>query len=273
MKRVFLIAYFLSSSAYAWGPQGHAIVCQIAEEHLSAQAKASVNQVLGKMSFSDACNWPDRIRKDKNYGFALTWHYVTIPNGETYQSAHKESKGDVIEASERMAKVLTMDKRSPKEKREALSFLGHLVGDLHQPLHVGRENDRGGNQCVLAGGKQAGNLHFVWDTKILESMGLQGYEMARRLALVSPQQVQQLQKGSFDTWAAESMVLREERVYPAGKGGSNDRSPMCAKAGTAAHTMPMDLPNGYLQGNQDVIRDRLQAAGVRLAGVLNRIFN
>ncbi len=271
MKRVFLIASFLTSSAYAWGPGGHAIVCDIATEHLSANAKAGVNQILGKESLADACNWPDQIRKDKKYQFALTWHYVTIPNGQNYQSSHKESKGDVIEASERMAQALSTA-RSQKERREALSFLGHFVGDLHQPLHVGRENDRGGNQCTVAGGKDAGNLHFVWDTKILESMGIKSYELSRRLALVSPQQVQQLQRGTFESWAAESQTIREERVYPVGQGGASDRSPMCAKSGTGAPKLPLSLPQGYLQDNQDIIRDRLQAAGVRLAGVLNRIF-
>ncbi len=272
MKRIFILTYFLASTAYAWGPAGHSIVCQIATEHLTPKAKEAVGRILAKQTLADACNWPDRIRKDKSYEFALTWHYVTIPTGETYQSAHKHEKGDVIEASERMAKILTMANRTAKEKREALAFLGHFVGDLHQPLHVGRDNDRGGNLCVLAGGKEAGNLHYVWDSKILESMGIQYYELARRLSLVSAPQVQQLQRGSMEAWAMESQAIREERVYPPGEGRSNERSPMCAKAGTQAQKGPFSLPNGYLDANQEVIRDRLQAAGIRLAGILNRLF-
>jgi hypothetical protein len=271
MKSIFLTVFFLTSNAFAWGPAGHSIVCQIASENLSPKAQSAVKQILGREALADACNWPDRIRKDKKYDFALTWHYVTIPNGETYESIQKEQKGDVVEASQRMAKMLASS-RNPRERREALAFLGHFVGDLHQPLHVGRENDRGGNFCKIDGGKEAGNLHFVWDTKILDAMRLAPYEIARRLSQVSAPQAQALQQGSFANWAMESQKLREERVYPNGNGSSKERSPMCAHLGTEAMKLPMSLPGGYLENNTDAVRDRLQAAGIRLAGILNSIF-
>ncbi|OQW51246.1 MAG: hypothetical protein A4S09_17620 [Proteobacteria bacterium SG_bin7] len=271
MKRIFLVTFFLTSSAYAWGPTGHSIVCQIAEENLTKKAKSEVQQILGREALADACNWPDRIRKDKKYEFALTWHYVTIPNGDSYQSSSKEPKGDVIEASERMVNKLSSS-RNARERREALSFLGHFIGDLHQPLHVGRENDRGGNFCTLAGGREAGNLHYIWDTKIINAMNIAPYEIARRLSLVSPQQAQSLQRGAIADWASESQKMREEVVYPAGQGSSNEKSPMCAKAGTSSFKLPMSLPNGYLEKNAEGVRERLQAAGIRLAGILNRLF-
>lgn len=271
MKSIFLFVSLLTSNVYAWGPTGHSIVCQIAEENLSPKAKKEVSQILGKESLADACNWPDRIRKDKKYDFALTWHYVTIPNGDTYQSSSKEPKGDVVEASERMAGKLTST-RNAKERREALAFLGHFVGDMHQPLHVGRENDRGGNHCTLSGGKEAGNLHYIWDTKIINAMNIAPHEIARRLSLVSAPQVQNLQRGTFSDWAGESQRLREDVVYPAGPESASEKSPMCAKAGTSSFKPPMTLPNGYLEQHAQLVRERLQAGGVRLAGVLNRIF-
>ncbi len=271
MKGIFLFASLLTSSAYAWGPAGHSIVCQIAQENLSPKAKTAVRQILGSESLSDACNWPDKIRKDKKYTFALTWHYVTVPNGDTYQSSSKEPKGDVIEASERMASLLTSS-RNARERREALSFLGHFVGDMHQPLHVGRENDRGGNYCTLMGGREAGNLHYVWDTKIINAMKIAPHDLAKQLSSVPAAQAQNLQRGSFADWASESQKMREEVVYPAGNGSASEKAPMCAKVGTSSFKPPMTLPGGYLEKNAESVRERLQAGGIRLAGILNRIF-
>lgn len=268
MKKVILVSLLFSVQAFAWGPMGHSTVCQIAENHLTAKAKTAVRSLLGRQSFSDSCNWPDQVRKSKEYGYADTWHYVTIPNGKSYESSSKNPLGDVIAAIKKLTQVLVSGK-SDREKSDALKFLGHFVGDIHQPLHVGRDNDRGGNQCLV---NPKSNLHAVWDSKILEVDGGKSWDLAQRLDRLSQKEIDLLQASTVDDWANESMVLRERIVYPANKSGGNDPSPFCAKVGTQPFNGPIDLEQSYYSKHSETAQSRVLQAGVRLAGLLNGVF-
>jgi hypothetical protein len=148
-----MILLFLPATVLAWGGEGHQIVALIAEDRLTPEAKAGMHELLGEdVSISDAeiANWADQIRRERRN--TAPWHYVDIPTTQpSYDATRDGNDGDnVIDAIDRFEKVLA-DKSKPKaERAEALKFVVHFVGDVHQPLHCAdRDGDRGGNKRLV----------------------------------------------------------------------------------------------------------------------------
>lgn len=237
------------SGAFAWGDLGHRVVGRIAQTHLSPEATRGVQELLGTETLAQASTWADFIRSDPDWRKADDWHWVTIPDGMTYEETEKNPRGDLIEALRRFEETLADDSRPVEERRHALRFLVHMLGDLHQPLHVGTGEDRGGNDEVVLWFDEAANLHSVWDTKILESEGLSFSELASFLMPASPEQLATWRQGTYLDWAEESRALRP-LVYDLG----NER-----------------LSWQYRHRALPVVHERLHQAGVRLAWVLNRV--
>lgn len=266
---VFLLALLLlpSSLAHGWGRDGHAIVAQIAESRLTPKAKEGVEALLGKKSMTSVASWADTIRKDREE--TSPWHYVNIPyEMKGYDPARDGKNGEnVIDKIIDFANVLNDRKRSDEDREEALKFLIHFVGDLHQPLHsTDRNDDKGGNfRLVFFLDKpEAVSLHRTWDSEILEYMMKQRTEgkesandMAARLAAsIDEKQAKQWLRADPVGWANESHKLAVDVVY----------------AGVAAGGPPVKLDAAYVQRAGPVIELQLQRAGVRLADVLNRVF-
>ena len=142
-----LLVLLLPCLCHAWGGEGHQLVALIAEEHLTPAARAAVKELLdgGNISDAEVASWADEIRRERRE--TSPWHYVNIPHdADHFDRARDGRDGDnIIDAIQRETKVLA-DKTQPREKRvEALKFVVHLIGDLHQPLHcVDRNGDRGG---------------------------------------------------------------------------------------------------------------------------------
>ena len=143
-----LVLLVLPSLCHAWGGEGHQLVALIAEDMLTPQARKAVAELLDGANISDAevASWADEIRRERRE--TAPWHYVNISHDATSFDRERDGReGDnVIEAIDRQAKVLA-DKTQPREKRvEALKWIVHLVGDVHQPLHCAdRNGDKGGN--------------------------------------------------------------------------------------------------------------------------------
>ena len=150
-RTTFFLLFLLgvSTNLLAWGQTGHRAVGQVAENHLTKKAKKNIKKLLGNESLALASTWMDEIKSDSTYDYANEWHWVTIGDGETYAESEKNPNGDVVEAIERMKQILKSDTASNQNKVRALKFLAHLVGDIHQPLHVGRGDDRGGNNLKV----------------------------------------------------------------------------------------------------------------------------
>lgn len=159
---LLFFAMAITSVLQAWGPTGHRTIGAIAENHLSKKARKAVQRILGDESLAIAGNWMDDVRSDDVYDQTHDWHWVTIPDGSTYEVSAKNPDGHVVEAVERMKMLLRSDTATASTKRTALRFLIHLVGDMHQPLHVGRGDDKGGNDFQLTWFKKGTNLHRVW---------------------------------------------------------------------------------------------------------------
>ena len=236
-------------TAGAWGPIGHRAVGRIAERHLNARAAQAVAELLAPEQLAFVATWADEIRPEADRAKAETWHWVTIPEGQTYESAAKNPGGDVVEAIVRFEKVLADDKAPKLERVEALKWLTHLIGDLHQPLHVGRGDDHGGNDVLVLWLGEPTNLHSVWDSKIIESTQLSFSELAEMLDHPTPEQTRTWQGTGTMVWARESQELR------AGCYELGDRK----------------LSYRYIHDHWPTVQMRLLQAGIRLAGELNRV--
>ena len=239
-----------SDQTERWGQIGHYVSGEIAEKHLNDLAKARVNNILGDRSIAISTVWMDDIRSDDSYDFD-TWHYVTIPDGEEYDPDIQEESGNIIWALETLIEELKTGDLTEEEESEKLKLVIHMIGDIHQPLHVGTGEDRGGNDVRLQWFWEDSNLHRVWDSEMIESFQLSYTELAKELDTATHDQIEDWQDDSVREWAYESMEFRDQ-VYD----------------------LPDDmrLSYEYRYYNKEIIYKRLLQAGIRMAGVLNEIY-
>lgn len=249
---LLVIAALVQGPALAFGPAGHRIAGELAEPLVCAQAAEEVAALTGGESLAEIGVWADTIRGEDAWRHTAPWHYLNIDDGVPIEEFEHPAEGDVLWAighhAERLAAPLPAEERA-----EALRFLVHFIVDVHQPLHVGRESDRGGNAIDVAYRGERSNLHRFWDTGVLR---LEGLSAAQYAARVEP--LTRIIAGRDGTsprdWAAESLALRA-LVYGFRGGGSG--------AGV--------LDEAYLDAAEAVTRVRLAQAGVRVARVLNAV--
>lgn len=246
---LFILLIFFSTTAFGWGETGHRATGYIANKYLNKKAKKAIEQILGGRSISMVSTWMDEIRSDSTYNYTADWHWVTIPDGMTYEQTEKNPNGDIIMTLERLIAELKTKTLPAKQEAEYLKMLIHLVGDIHQPLHVGRP-DRGGNDVKVNWFRTESNLHRVWDTDMIDGTKLSYTELAESLDQPTPTQVQGWQRTSVRDWAMESIGYRPQ-VYDYGNGR---------------------LGYQYSYKYFGIVRERLLQAGIRLAGVLNEIY-
>src|SRR3954449_5984231 len=259
-------ASLLSSPALAWGKTGHRVVAAIAGTQLSGLARAHVQEILGPgESLEEAANWPDEMRSDPAAFWQKTstpWHYVTL-NGIIYD--HAPSEGDALEALSRFRAVLQDPKASLADKQLALRFVVHLVGDLHQPLHVGKCCDKGGNDVKVTWFGKPTNLHAVWDSQIVDNEQLSFTELSAKLERhISNDDVIKWWDVNPRDWISESAEIRDT-VYPA------PGTPPVKGAKGKAKKIP-ELSYSYVYKFHPVMERRLSQGGVRLAAYLNALF-
>lgn len=254
MFKIFL-SFFISINAYAWGPHGHRVVAKIAENNLSFNTKKEIQKILGpEEDMVMASTWPDFIRSDFNRSKTFPWHYVSIDDPKKgYEKSPKNPLGDIIWAINHFQEKLKDKKLSSEEKKEALRFLIHFVGDIHQPLHVGFTRDKGGNTISLKWFGVDSNLHEIWDEKIIELQKLSYTEYVAFIARSPKDLVKTWQTKDVLTWANESMELRP-LVYDIPK----------------KTTKYWEYQYSYK--TLKVLNEQLEKAGHRLALILNEIF-
>jgi hypothetical protein len=252
-KGILLVAFLLLThhQMHSWGMTGHRAMGLVAEMHLSKKAKKNVQRVLGNESIAIASIWMDDIRSDKSYNYTNTWHWATIPDGQRYEDYEQEATGDVVSAIETVVVKLKQGGLSAKEENELLKFLIHMVGDMHQPLHVGRPGDRGANDVKVKWFGKDSNLHRVWDSEIIESKNLSYTELAHSINHASKAQIKEWQSTGVRDWAHEAMQYREQ-IYDIPEDGR--------------------LGYEYMFHNWATIQLQLLKSGIRLAGLLNDIY-
>jgi len=253
MKRfIFCLALLIPASCFGWGATGHRVVGLIAEKHLSAKAKKNLAKVLGQNSLAEVSVWMDEIRSDSTYNYMTDWHWVTIESGKTYDQSPKNPKGDVIATLERIIAELKKHTLDKKTEEEYLKMLVHLVGDIHQPLHVGCCDDQGGNKVKVKWFRNDTNLHSVWDSGMIDDTKLSFSELAGFIDEPDAATLAQWQKNSVRDWADESMSASTRKsVYDIGDG---------------------NLSYKYSFKYFALAKQRMGQAGIRLAGILNEIY-
>jgi S1/P1 Nuclease len=250
--KLFAVALytFTTTFAFAWGATGHRAVGLIAERYLSAAAKKKLNKILKGESVAMAGTWMDDVRSDSMYDHTADWHWVTIETGKTYEESPKNPKGDIIMTIDRLIAELKTKKLSAKQEAEHVKMLIHLMGDLHQPMHVGCCDDRGGNNVKVKWFGDNSNLHRVWDSEMIDGTKLSYTELANATEKPTKEKIAKLLQGNARDWAKESMAMRK-KVYAIGDG---------------------NLGYKYSYQNIESVKQRILEAGVRLAGVLNTIY-
>jgi hypothetical protein len=255
----------------AWGPDGHHIVARIALLQMTPAAKQAAQELLGADDFVASSTWADQVRSARPETY--NWHFVDIPVGQSQYDPARDCKatdrGDCIIAELQRAESQISNSALRKDPRkEALKFLIHLVGDLHQPLHAIDNADRGGNDVyvTLAGQppptRGSLNLHAVWDSSILSQRSVMNEdEYANALLRSAPPRSSADAPGDFVAWALESHRLAEERAYA---------YPGFVAGGPPTAVVTLDV--AYQQKAQTVIAQQLTLAGRRLAETLNRAF-
>jgi hypothetical protein len=264
---ILLIIMMLTGPAFAperpemtWGGEGHKLVCEIAWRHMTPSARALAAQLRSGETgqFSESCIWADEVRDDRPETYH--YHFINIPSGQSGVNLARDcgdaAKRCVTWAIKHYTQILADRRQSHLARSEALKFVGHFVGDLHQPLHAGRPGDRGGNEVRVSFFGDAGTeqrrmqLHSVWDSGILRRANLVWPASAEELTVgITRADVSAWANSDVLGWTNESYQIAEEFVYNVANGG--------------------DIAEPYYNRALQIARQRLQQGGIRLAHLLN----
>nr|WP_241264255.1 S1/P1 nuclease [Bowmanella dokdonensis] len=249
---MMLVALLWPGLALAWGEKGHRTVAQIAWASLTPQVKSQVGDLLqakGFTSLAEAAVWPDLVREMKLDAYAHTgpWHYVNLPRGaQSYDAKRDCSRPCIVSALAQ--NLAAMHKGELAERAEALAFVVHLVGDLHQPLHVSFADDKGGNEYKVTIGQEEVNLHYYWDVLVLKGTPAADKLAASLGAGVKQQERLMWQVASVNQWLGESYRITRG-IYA---------------------SAPKHITSARLREDKQLALQRLIQAGLRLGYLLNQ---
>lgn len=250
----------LAAEVQAFNANAHRVVGHIAASQVCAETRLALAQLDPRRDIAAAGTWADEIRGREEWDRARTWHFINVDDAQTVAGALADDPNarHVLWAIDRFRAVLALGSGSAAERRQAYRFLVHFVADVHQPLHVGRRADRGGNfvRVVAAGGLRT-NLHRYWDGLALaEHLRTPERHAQRLIAAATPDALRRWRNGAPLQWASESKDYRPV-VYG---------FPLVARGQRAV------LDDTYRDKAIEIINLRLTMAGVRLAGVLDEVF-
>lgn len=262
---ILLLLTFLPTQLFAWGVKGHAIVADLAASRLTPATRKNLKLLLGRNSLASIADWADEMRKQHDESY--DWHFVDIPKDAAGfseerdcfrpQDKHKDARTDhhncVVDRIEMFAKVLGDENATLNQRLEALKWLVHFVGDIHQPLHA-IDTARGGNDVKLPvfGSAQCGqypcNLHWAWDDLLIQHTGYsEPHYVSVLQKLISTEQLEQRARGGPEDWANESHLQARQIL---------DRN---ARA----------IDQSYYEAYIPLVNEKLALAGLRLAALLN----
>jgi len=252
-----LVVFFCFTTAWPWGRLGHQTVAQIAEDRLSDAALNKIADILGEdVSLADVAMWADEIK----WGRPKTrpWHFIDVnihenPNPSDLSDYCPDGNCVTNQIGE-WIKILKNPNNSQPQREEALKFIVHLVGDLHQPLHCSDDNDKGGNDKKVRFFKRKVKLHALWDN-VIESSGTEDpVTLARKLEdKINGQEAAAWKKGNAANWAIESWSIAKDVIYPHYRDHEGEK-----------------LGKSYQNKMRPIAREQLAKAGVRLAELLEQ---
>ena len=250
--KAFLLLFYLTSIPSKWGVTGHRVIGEVAAQHISKKTAKTIDDLLEGVSLAYVSVFADDIKSDDRYQAYYSWHFANMNLNETYASSLKNPKGDIVQAIETCVKKLRSKATPRDEKQFYLKLLIHFVGDLHQPMHLAKKEDKGGNKVKIRWFGKSSNLHRLWDSDMINSSRFSYTELAQNLPSVPPKALAQIKSSPLSFWVSETHELTK-KVY---------------------RELP-DKPNlgyKYQYENFDLLRLQLLRAGVRLASLLDAIF-
>ncbi|HEX9736797.1 MAG TPA: S1/P1 nuclease [Thermoanaerobaculia bacterium] len=265
---LLLAGVVVPGRAAAWADEGHRVICEIAWQRLAGAGRALVGELLGDGAhdvgpelgrrFVDSCTWADEVHETTHRSTA-EYHYLNVRRGAPSVDLGRDCPAyDCVPIAIRRYLSYLVRGETPADGRhrqaEALKFLAHFVGDVHQPLHAGYLDDKGGNEILVRwpGAGADVNLHAVWDYWIVRRAGLAGSRATAELAAgIGAEDAARWQDSDVEGWTDESYRLAVEEAYdlPAGR----------------------ELGGAYYERALPVVRRQLRKAAVRLAYLLNAI--
>jgi hypothetical protein len=273
---LFALGLVLAAPAVAWSALGHKLVGELAQRHLTPAARAEVARLLAgepDPTLAGVATWADTLRDREPERFRQTsrWHYVNLSSDSCRYAPERDCKdGQCVIAAIAAQRAILADRGQPLQaRRDALKFLVHLVGDVHQPLHANARNDQGGNKYQVSlrtdiqpeayardryvGGVMGTNLHSVWDYYVLAERGLDLEQYADRLDREPWPPAMDKAAETPASWASESCGLTElHGLYP-------------SENGKPVHK----LDRSYSGKHRALAEQRIRIAAYRLAKLLN----
>ncbi|HMB64377.1 MAG TPA: S1/P1 nuclease [Eudoraea sp.] len=256
MKKLIFLALFSSQLIFGnppiWSKTGHRVIGEVAQGHLSGKAKKAIKKLLDGQSLAAVSNFADEIKADSLYRKFSAWHYVNFPADEKYGESALGPYGDIMIGIQKCMERVKDKNQTRPDRIFYLKMLIHLIGDLHQPMHIGRLEDKGGNDIKIEWFNRESNLHKLWDADMINDYGMSYTELAAKLPRITRQQIKAVQKGTIYDWVEESQEVAN-RVYNSVEMGEK-------------------LYYRYSYTWWDTVEDQLQKGGLRLAKVLNELF-
>ena len=252
---IFIIIGVFSS--INWGSTGHRVIAEVASNYLTDNARLEINKILNGETLVNASTHADDIKSDSRYDKYYNWHFLNMELDDEYEEITPSERGDVFIAINKCIDILESDSVSNTDKSFYLKLLVHFVGDLHQPLHIGRYQDRGANRIYLKWFGRNSNLHRVWDSEMINSHNMSYSELALNLPnpdlLISAEEANDFKRGDVLNWVDEIHEYTN-KIY--GDVSIDDK-----------------LGYEYQYKNFGTVKDLLLIGGIRLAKILNYLFD
>ncbi|MBQ7157782.1 MAG: S1/P1 nuclease [Bacteroidaceae bacterium] len=251
---VMVAAMTFSAPCFSWDKKGHDVTAAIAQRHLTKKAQKQIRELLDNKTIVYWAPWMDDASNTAEYRYSKTWHYLDISKGKDVMDfVGKEQSGDIIVAIGNLTETLKSKTATRAEKQLALKFLVHLLGDLHQPMHMGYPEDKGGNTVKVKFFNRETNLHSMWDGGMAsKAHDWTHTEWAEEIDTHDKAYIAEVVKGTPYDWARQSHEY-SEKIYDATPEGSN-------------------LSYEYVRTWTSLIEQQFLNGGLRLAHILNDIF-
>ncbi|CAA6668799.1 unnamed protein product [Spirodela intermedia] len=267
---LILVLLFLLPGALPWGKEGHYAICKIAEGLLSEGAQASVKKLLPTYAggnLSALCSWADQIRHNFRWRWTGPLHYIDTPDFAcNYGYCHRCVAGAIYNYSAQLSASPGLNSQHGYNLTEALLFLSHFMGDIHQPLHVGFAGDEGGNTIIVRWFRRKTNLHHVWDTMIIES-ALKKFHGSDLSSMIQAIRTKWTRRPAISSWVN---CASNETVCP--DTHASESVGLACRYAYRNVTPGATLGDEYFLSRLPLVEKRLAQAGARLAATLNSIF-
>jgi hypothetical protein len=248
---LFILLTSVSIASFGWGRTGHHAIVDIAQNYVSKSTLDSISKYLTNDTWHASSTWMDELRGNSQFDYMRKWHYINIDKGQAYSPTIENGDNVVTQLDSAIFNLKNRRNLAPEQVKQNLKVLFHLMGDLHNPLHVGYGFDRGGNDVRVVFNDKSFSLHRIWDTEIIETNKYFKDNISNRLKETKRRELKRIAKGNATTWFIDS-----RNALP------------------AVYTLSSDtITTDYLEQGHPVAEKLIFLAGVRLGFTLNDIFS